>query len=69
MKKILSFSLSVMLLLSAVSFFGCKKEAQPQDNKPEEVVIADFEQWDPDFKLMVVYDSFGKFRETKIRLM
>lgn len=60
MKKILSFSLSVVLLLSVVSLFGCKKETQSQNNKAEEVVIANFEQWEPDFKLMVVYDSFGK---------
>lgn len=50
--------LSVLLLMT---FASCK--TNNQEDKPQDVVVADFEQWTPDFQLIRIYNEFGRVTE------
>ncbi len=64
MKKILNILLAGMLGASAIAVSGCKDESQSGEQNAtgnaNEIVLADFEQWAPDFQLMSVHNKFGK---------
>ena len=64
MKKILNVLLAVMLGISAISFGGCKTETQSDEqngtSNANEIVLANFEQWAPDFQLITLHNKFGK---------
>lgn len=64
MKKIVNILLAGMLGTSAIAFGGCKTDggsAQPSETgNANEVVLANFEQWAPDFQLITVHNKFGK---------
>lgn len=55
MKKILLFILTIIISLSSVGFFGCNKSTGSS-----EVMLANFEQWGPDFQLIRLFNNFGK---------
>lgn len=57
-KKVLLLSLITSLL-----FTGCndnKAQTTDEAKDPNEIVIADFENWGPSFQTICLYDSFGK---------
>lgn len=58
MKKLIVFVLAILMCLSPFAFSGCNNNATPKD-----VVLADFEEWAPDFQLMTVYNRFGKITQ------
>ena len=57
MKKIIGIILSITLLFSVVGLVACKNENSSSKN--QSVVLADFEQWAPDFQLMRPMNNFG----------
>ncbi|MBQ8685661.1 MAG: hypothetical protein IJ514_05790 [Clostridia bacterium] len=63
MKKVLSLLTAVPLMLSAFAFAGCKEETK--DEKAKQVVLCDFERFEPDFQLMRLMNSFGAVNVNK----
>lgn len=57
MKKIFVLFLSALMLLCSAAFVGCGDKESSDGDK---IVVADFEQWAPDFQLMKIYGRFGK---------
>ena len=45
------------MFLCSAAFVGCNEQKSSDGNK---IVVADFEQWAPDFQLMKIYGRFGK---------
>ncbi len=64
MKKILNILLAGMLGMSAIAFGGCNTELQSNEqngtSNANEIVLANFEQWAPDFQLISLHNKFGK---------
>ena len=66
MKRIIKNIFAVILLcVSLVSVFACTPPANnnnqnQQNQKPNEVLFADFEEWAPDFQLCRISNYFGK---------
>ena len=60
MKKILSLILALVTACTAFAFVGCA----PTDQAPtsNEIVIADFEKFEPDFQLINLMNRFGAIR-------
>ena len=54
MKKVIVFILSILMCVSSIGFFGCGKTAN------KDVILANFEQWGPDFQLIRLFNNFGK---------
>ncbi len=63
MKKVLSLLTAVPLMLSAFAFVGCKEKTEESGNK--QVVLCDFERFEPDFQLMRLMNSFGAVNVNK----
>lgn len=63
MKKVLSLLTAVPLMLSAFAFVGCKDKTEESGNK--QVVLCDFERFEPDFQLMRLMNSFGAVNVNK----
>ena len=58
MKKLLSLILALVTCFTAFAFTGCAPtEQNPTDDK--RIVLADFEQFEPDFQLMRLMNRFG----------
>ena len=65
MKKILNVLLAGILGISAMAFgVGCQTKPQAEEQSAtgnaNEVVVANFEQWAPDFQLITLHNYFGK---------
>ena len=57
MKKVLVSLLASITAFSAFSFVACEKESE--NKEPTQVVLADFEKFEPDFQLMRISKHFG----------
>lgn len=57
MKRIVSLILVLACMFSAFSMVSCK---ETEDEALNEIVLADFEQWKPDFQLLRLFNNFGK---------
>lgn len=57
MKKIISLILVLVCTFSAFGIAGCQ---EPEQEVTNEIVLADFEQWKPDFQLLRLFNNFGK---------
>lgn len=59
-KQVLCGLLCVFLIAGCMT--GCDKKEDPEElpEVPEEVVLADFEEWYPDFANISIYNDFGR---------
>ena len=57
MKKLFVSLLASIMAFSALAFTGCQKEEET--GTPTQVVLADFEKFEPDFQLMRISKHFG----------
>ena len=60
MKKLINILLALILGLSTIAFGGCKTATQSGKKNDSEIILADFEQWAPDFQLISLHNKFGK---------
>ena len=58
MKKLFVSLLASIMAFSALAFTGCQKEEE-ETGTPTQVVLADFEKFEPDFQLMRISKHFG----------
>lgn len=61
-KKILSLVLASLVAISSFSLIGCNVELpflKKEEAKPEQIVLADFEKFEPDFQLIRISKFFG----------
>ena len=64
MKKLLSLILALVISATTFSLVGCAPSQQtPTDSK--KIVLADFEQYKPDFQLMRIMNNFGAVNVNK----
>ena len=59
MKKFLSLILSGLVFAGVLAATGCKPKDENKQDKHEEIVLANFEQWAPDFQILRLMGSFG----------
>lgn len=59
MKKFLSLILSGLVFAGVLAATGCKPKDENKQDKYEEIVLADFERWAPDFQIMRLMGKFG----------
>ena len=59
MKKFLSLILSGLVFAGVLSATGCKPKDENKQDKYEEIVLANFEQWAPDFQILRLMGRFG----------
>ena len=64
MKKITTVLMTLPLFLSTFAFGGCD-DKKNGEARPEKIVLCDFEQFEPDFQLMRLMNSFGAVNVNK----
>lgn len=64
MKKLLSIILSITLMMTALSFTGCAPTTETP-TESDQIVLANFEQFEPDFQLIRLVDGFGSVSVNK----
>ncbi len=68
MKKIIVLILTVLMSISSLCAFGCLEKVDDQTinaTNNSDVMLADFEQWGPDFQLIRLFNNFGKVTRNK----
>ncbi len=59
MKKLIVLLL-ILTMVFPLALVGCKDDGEKSKGESNKVVLANFEQWGPDFQLMNIYGSFGR---------